>query len=207
MESTPVAPATAQTGASVPLCPGALDREAGLAARVQANPAAFAEIYDRHFARVYAYVRYRVPNAHVADDITSLAFSRALERIASFDAERGSLSVWLMAIARNAVNDWLRAEKRHPLLALDADQERPSGEPHPEERILRRERRQTLLRAMARLEERQRDLIGLKFAAGLGNRRIAELTGLSESNVGVILYRTVRKLRRLLDEEEGHVGA
>ncbi|MFQ6101807.1 MAG: RNA polymerase sigma factor [Anaerolineae bacterium] len=48
---------------------------------------------------------------------------------------------------------------------------------------------------MARLSDRERDLIGLKFAAGLPNRRIAELTGLSENNVGVILYRAVRRLR------------
>ncbi len=52
-----------------------------------------------------------------------------------------------------------------------------------------------MLTAVAGLKERERDLIGLKFAGGLTNRRIAELTGLSESNVGIILYRTIRKLR------------
>jgi RNA polymerase sigma-70 factor (ECF subfamily) len=52
-----------------------------------------------------------------------------------------------------------------------------------------------LLGAVARLDSRERDLIGLKFAAGLTNRRIAKLTGLSENNVAIILYRAVRRLR------------
>ena len=55
---------------------------------------------------------------------------------------------------------------------------------------------------MSRLSHRERDLIGLKFAGGLTNRRIAALTGLSESNVGVILYRAVRRLRTELNVKE-----
>ena len=65
-----------------------------------------------------------------------------------------------------------------------------------------REERDRLLAALARLPARERDLIGLKFAAGLTNRRIADLTGLTESNVGVILYRTIRRLRTDLDPQE-----
>lgn len=55
---------------------------------------------------------------------------------------------------------------------------------------------------MATLSDRERDLIALKFAAGLTNRRIAELTGLSENNVGVILYRAVQRLRVELNAKE-----
>ena len=55
---------------------------------------------------------------------------------------------------------------------------------------------------MARLSDREQDLIALKFAAGLTNRRIAEMTGLSQNNVGVILYRAVRRLRAKLSTKE-----
>ena len=54
------------------------------------------------------------------------------------------------------------------------------------------------------LDDRERDLLALKFGAGLTNRRIARLTGLTESNVGVILYRTLHHLREQLREEEGY---
>jgi DNA-directed RNA polymerase specialized sigma24 family protein len=69
--------------------------------------------------------------------------------------------------------------------------------------VIRNETRAELLAAVPRLEDRERDLIALKFAAGLTNRRIAEITGLSESNVGVILYRAVRRLRAELNAKEG----
>jgi len=55
---------------------------------------------------------------------------------------------------------------------------------------------------VARLSDRERDLVALKFAAGLTNRRIAELTGLSESNLGVILYRAVPRLRAEMSAKE-----
>lgn len=61
-----------------------------------------------------------------------------------------------------------------------------------------------LLDALAQLEERERDLIALKFAAGLNNRQIAEITGLTPGNVGVILYRSVQRLRNILKVEESN---
>ena len=73
--------------------------------------------------------------------------------------------------------------------------DRASTEPQPEEVAIRDETRAELLAAVARMSDRERDLIALKFAAGLTNRRIAKLTGLNESNVGVILYRAMRRLR------------
>ncbi len=185
----------------------ALPNEAALLTDSRVDPAAFAGLYDYYFPRVYAYVRYRVTGAQVADDLVSLVFSRALAHLESYDAARGTFAMWLMSIARNAVNDWLRRQKRRPWLSLDLLRDRPASDTPPEETVLRKEQTEHLLRAVATLDDRQRDLLGLKFAAGLTNRRIAELTGLSESNVGVILYRTVRKLRERLREGWGHDGA
>ena len=80
--------------------------------------------------------------------------------------------------------------------------DRASATPPPEEIAERDESRSELLEAVARLSERERELVALKFAAGLTHRTIAELTGLSEGNVGVILYRAVRRLRAVLAVEE-----
>ena len=59
-----------------------------------------------------------------------------------------------------------------------------------------------LAAALRRLDERERDLIGLKFYSELNNREIAKVTGLSESNVGTVLYRCMAKLRKELAGEE-----
>ena len=172
-----------------------LPNEAALAARAMAEPAAFVAIYDHYFPRVYNYVRYRVREADAADDITSEVFERAWVNMGRYRSERAPFAVWLFAIARNAVNDHLRAQWRRCWLSLEALHDRPSSDPLPEEIAARNETRARLLLAVAHLSERERDILGLKFGAGLTNRNIGELAGLSESNVGVILYRAVRRLR------------
>lgn len=137
-----------------------------------------------------------------ADDVTAQVFERALVNIDSYRPERAPSAAWLFAIARNGVNDYLRAQKRGRWLSLEALRDRASAEPRPEEVAIRNETRAELLAAVARLSDRERDRIGLKFGAGLTNRRIADLTGLGESNVGVILYRAVRRLRAELSAKE-----
>ncbi len=62
---------------------------------------AFERAYESEFPRVYGYVRYRVGNADTADDLTSQAFLRALDRLATFDPRRGELGPWILGIARN----------------------------------------------------------------------------------------------------------
>jgi len=172
-----------------------LPNELALVARATAEPAAFAAIYDHYFPRVYKYVRYRASDAEATDDLTAQVFERALANIGRYRPERAPFAAWLFAIARNAVSDYLRAQRRRRWLSLEVLRDRASRDPQPEEAAIRNETRAELLAAVARLSDRERDLIGLKFAAGLTNRRIAEITGLSESNVGVILYRAVRRLR------------
>ena len=180
-----------------------LPNELALVARATAEPAAFAAIYDHYFPRVYNYVRYRVGDAETADDLTAQVFERALANIGSYRPKRAPFAAWLSAIARNTVSDHLRAQKRRRWLSLQVLRDRASAEPQPEEAVIHNETCAELLAAVARLSDRERDLIALKFAAGLTNRRIAELTGLSQSNVGVILYRAVRRLRVELSTKEG----
>ncbi len=180
----------------------ALPGEQAMVQRAVAEPAAFAAVYDHYFPRVYNYVRYRIGDATAADDVTALVFERALANLARYRPDRAPFAAWLFCIARNAVIDHLRRRRVQRLLSLDVLRNTAGAEPSPPEAVAGAEKRAALLAAVARLSERERDLIALRFAAGLTNRRIAELTGLSASNVGVILYRAVQKLR----EEIGDAG-
>lgn len=179
-----------------------LPNERALVAQAVAEPAAFAAIYDHYFPRVYNYARYRVGDAQTADDLTAQVFERVLAKIGEYRPERRPFAAWLFAIARNAVNDHLRAQRRHPWLSLEAVRDRASATPSPEVIVERDESRSELLEAVARLSERERELIALKFAAGLTNRTIADLTGPSEGNVSVVLYRAMRRLRAVLAIKE-----
>lgn len=182
-----------------------LPNEQALVARAAAEPEAFAAIYDHYFPRVYDYVRYRVGDPETADDVVAQVFERALVGLDRYRPERGALAAWLFGIARHAVSDHLRARTRRRWFSLDLLSNRASTAPQPEQVVLGNEMRDELLHAVAQLSDRERELIALKFGAKLTNRQIAELTGLSASNVGVILYRAVRRLRAKLSVPEPEI--
>lgn len=176
--------------------------EAVLAARAASEPLAFAPIYDHYFPKIYNYIRYRVYRADLADDLVARTFARALDKIGTYDSERSELSSWLFAIARNAVNDHLRAGRRRRWVSLQWLQSREPQVPGADEGLVAEERRHRLLAAVSRLSSREQEIIAMRFGAGQTNRKISGVTGLSESNVGVILHRAVRKLRSMLGDEE-----
>jgi RNA polymerase sigma-70 factor (ECF subfamily) len=107
---------------------------------------------------------------------------------------------WLFRIARNEVGQFYRRQR--PQTSLDARLDLPSPKESPFEAAARQEELAALLAALAELSPREQEIIALKFASGLSNRQIAEATGLSDSNVGVILFRAIRKLRDRLDTAE-----
>jgi RNA polymerase sigma-70 factor (ECF subfamily) len=178
-----------------------LEDEHALVSDAQASPAAFAPLYDHYFPRIYTYVRYRVADAPTADDLTSQIFERALVHVRAYRPERAPFGAWLFAIARNAVNDHLRAQRRRRWLSFEWLARHPGPEPPPEAAALRDLAHENLMRAVVHLGEKDRDLIALKFSGGLNNRQIARFTGMSEGNVAVSLYRAVQKLRRLLKDD------
>lgn len=175
-----------------------LQDEPDLVESAKSNPEAFAAIYTHYFARVYNYVRFRVNGIDAADDLTARIFEIVLNKIQLYKASRGIFASWLFAIAHNVVTDFYRSTAQRSWVSLDAISDVACTGPSPEEAAVAGEFRDELLKALAGLEERDRNIIALKFKAGLTNRYIAELMGLSESNVGVILYRAMRQLRSIL---------
>lgn len=177
----------------------ALSNEHHLAAEAAANPTAFAALYDHYFPRIFTYIRYRVGSDAEADDLTAYVFERALTKITAFDPQRAPFGAWLFGIARNAVGNHRRSLWR--FLKLDALRQKPASAPAPEDASIDREEQDRLLAAVAHLSDRERDLIALKYGAALNNRQIAEITALTESNVGVILHRAINRLRQELGQE------
>jgi RNA polymerase sigma factor (sigma-70 family) len=151
----------------------------------------FDALYRSSAADVYAYVASLVRDRATAEDVTAQAFERAFRRRRSFNPRRGNERAWLFAIARNAALDELRRRRRHAALVIDpadpvaeAAYETPDGE-----------RRAAVRAALEALEPRDRELVALKFHAGLSNSEIARVLGVSESNAGTRLHRAVNKLR------------
>ena len=150
------------------------------------------DAYREELPRVLSYFRFRVSDLATAEDLASLTFEKAWRARRRYRQDLASVGTWLLAIARNVAVDHWRA--RRPHVSLDALPELPQ-DTTLEADLQRRTDRRRLSTLLAELPEREQELIALKYGAGETNRAIARLTGLSESNVGTILSRTVAALR------------
>lgn len=155
-------------------------------------------LYAEALPRVYNFFRWRVGDGAVAEDLTSRTFEKAWVARERYRRDLSGFGTWLLVIARNVATDYWRTRKSHAPLEAAAD---VPGGATPEELAERRSDFERLSRALAALGERERELIALKYGAGLTNRAIAKSTGLSESNVGTLLHRTIQALRA--DWKEG----
>jgi len=159
---------------------------------------AFDDLYRESRDDVYAYVAGMLRDRGAAEEVTAAAFERAYRKRSRFNPRRGSPRAWLFGIARNAALDELRRRRRHAELndePIDLD---GLGAAQQSERS---ELRLALAEALELLEPRERELVALKFFAGLSNAEIARVIGASDSNVGTRLHRVVNKLREVLDED------
>jgi RNA polymerase sigma-70 factor (ECF subfamily) len=153
----------------------------------------FEALYRSSRDDVYAYAFTLLRDRAAAEDVTALAFERAYRRRRTFDRRRGEERAWLFGIARNAALDELRRRGRLAALVVDPASEAAGLGFDEEDVALRR----TVVRgALATMSARERELIALKFHAGLSNADLARVLGVSESNAGTLLFRTMEKLRK-----------
>jgi RNA polymerase sigma-70 factor (ECF subfamily) len=154
------------------------------------------ELYRSSRGDVYAYVATLLRDRAAAEDVTALTFERAFRRWRTFDRRRGAERAWLFGIARNAALDELRRRRRLAALAVDPED---ADAPGPDDLADITLRRTTVRAALASLPARERELVALKFHAGLTNAELASVLGVTESNAGTLLHRTMDKLRRACD--------
>jgi RNA polymerase sigma factor (sigma-70 family) len=159
--------------------------------------AAFEELYRQSRDDIYSYVAGLLRDRSAAEDVTAQAFERAYRRRRTFKPGRGSRRAWLFGIARNAALDELRRRRRRARLVAEPEDE-ALVPPHEGAEVA--VRRAALRAAIAELSARERELVGLKFFAGLTNSEIATVIGTSETNAGTKLHRVIQKLRRACDE-------
>ena len=159
----------------------------------------FETLYRSSRDDIFAYVSTLLRDRAAAEDVTALAFERAYRKRRSFDRHRGEERAWLFGIARNAALDELRRRQRTARLA--ADPEDPSAQDRFRDDTDVALQRTAVRAALAQLPAREREVIALKFHAGMSNSELAQVLGVSESNAGTLLYRTMQKLRKACDEQ------
>ncbi len=160
----------------------------------------WAAVYAEYLPRVYNYFNYWVSDAMTAEDLTAIVFEKAWRNRQRYQANLGAFSTWLFTLARNVARDYFRQPQREVRLEEASTCEVQDS---IEEALTRRENRARLRVWLAQLAPRERELITLKYGAGLTNREIARLTKYSETNVGTILHRVVGQLRKQWEDHDG----
>lgn len=176
-----------------------LDRVHALVRLAQDGDAeAFALLYERYVEVVYRYVYHRVGSHHVAEDLTSETFVRALRRLDSFIWTGRDIAAWFVTIARNIVVDHVKSS-RYRLEVTTGDLGEGAGrEPSPEHSVLERLRDEQLLSAVKRLRPDQQECLALRFLQGLSLAETADVMGRSAGAVKQLQLRAVRALHREL---------
>jgi len=155
-----------------------------------------AALFDSCYPRLARYAYARTGDRTDAEDIASEVFMRALESLDSYQERGLPMEAWLFRIAHNLVVDRLRRSNRFE--RVDDDYEEQGDSPDPahvaEERILMRDVRA----AMACLTPQQRDVVTLRFFAGLDSTEVAEVLHKSRGSVREMQRAALEKLRSLL---------
>ena len=153
-------------------------------------------VFDVEIDRIYNYLIYRLGDAAVAQDVAAETFETAWKQRGRYDAAKGSAQAWLFGIARKRAGMYLRRHARRREVILSDSLSTPAdslGDQFDSKQF-----KTALRNAIATLSERDQEIVSLKYGAGLTNRQIAKQLGLSESNVGTIVHRTVNHLRQLV---------
>lgn len=158
----------------------------------QLDPARFADLYDRHFARVFAFVIRRLRNRDTAEEVTAEVFHQALAHLPAFESRGAPFGAWLIRIAANAVVDRARRAGRE---VVDSDG-LPDAGAQPADDLERAEESARLFRLVDTLPGDQRAVIVDRFLENRSIRETAQRLGKSEGAIKQLQHRALETLRR-----------
>ena len=161
------------------------------------------DLFNTYARGVGGYVFARVGDADLAEAITSRVFLIVVRNI---EQCKGSPVAWLWSIVRSELARHFRDRKRVPVRELLGD-EGMDRLHQTRELAARLEMQHCTRRALERLPEEHQQLVYMKFFQGMANKDIAAATGLTASNVGVLIHRALKQLRAYLEPAQAAAAA
>ena len=158
------------------------------------DAAAWQELFEANYQRVYRYAYVRLGNAADADDVAAGVFSEAVKNIRGFQYRGIPVAAWLFRIAHHETVDVLKRRRLAPQAAAD-----DLGAEHHE--LIRAIDRLDLSEALGLLKAEHRDVLMLRFIEDRSVRDTAEILGKSEGAVKVLQLRALRSLRTRIGGE------
>lgn len=157
------------------------------------NKEEFGKLYDRYVRKIYDFVYYKTHHKETAEDITSRVFIKALEKIDTFNCDRGFFSAWIYQIARNSVIDFYRTKKGD--IGIDDVWDLASID-NIERDIDVRQKLEKVEKYLKELKNDQREIIMLRVWQGMNYKEIAEILDKSEASCKMMFSRAIKDLRK-----------
>lgn len=154
----------------------------------------FGELYSAYFSRINRYLHCRVRNRWDADDLTTVVFMKAWEKFDQYSRAYPFAS-WIFRIAHNTYVDYVRKQREIPVDQNEILIGEIDDTWQPELHALTDEEFGMLRTRLDRLSHSQKDVLTLRYFAGLKVSQVAEVLGKSESSIKMTAYRGLRKLR------------
>ena len=164
----------------------------------------YRRLFDEYHRDIYAYCRRRT-DAQTAADCAAETFLVAWRRIDDVPGGDGSLP-WLYGVARKTLANEFRGNRRRKRLRDNLRGLTQGADPSPELVVVRRERDETVLQALASLRPRDREVLQLALWEELSHAAIAELLGCSTQAVTQRIYRATRKACKEYQRLDGNRG-
>ena len=160
------------------------------------DPMALADLYDRYGRVVFSLILRIVRDAGIAEDLVQETFLRVWNRAQGFDAEKGSIGPWLLAVARNRAIDYLRSAGGRERNALEFEEtEHPALYIDMERDILSSDKARRVRRAVENLPPNHRQVIELAYFEGLSQTEMAERMGQPLGTVKTWVRTALKNLR------------
>jgi RNA polymerase sigma-70 factor (ECF subfamily) len=163
----------------------------------QQDPGRFAELYELHFERVYAYIVRRVRDRSAAEELTSHVFHQALANLGKYKWRGAPFAAWLFRIAANSIADRAVRLRRE----TGEESEHSDLETSTESDLEQVERIARIYKLVDKLPWDQRCVIRLRFADEKSIREIAVQLSRSEGAIKQLQFRALQSLRARMSEE------
>ena len=149
------------------------------------------KVYRDYHGRVCGYIRSKINSAQDAEDLAADVFVKVFEKLGSFDESKASLSTWIYTITRNTLTDHFRTRK-----VFDEMPETLEDNSSAEDDVCNEEILEILAKALESLDEREQDIIILRFYSGKTLKEITAQMGISYAYGKVLQNKAFEKLRK-----------
>lgn len=152
----------------------------------------FAKLYDLYIKKIYDFTYFRTHHKQTAEDLTSLTFTKAFEKIERFNSKKGKFSTWLYQIARNTVIDYYRSNKQADDLSNAFNL---SSSENVETDVDTKINLEKVNQYLKKLPEKSREIIIMRVWDGLPYKEIAFIVGSTEAACKMTFLREIKKLK------------